>query len=44
MDCHTVDAKVVEQTLWKNLALGVSKVESDGLQNQGVIVQYTNES
>ena len=26
VDCHTLDAKVVEQTLWKNLALGVSKV------------------
>ncbi|MCM3255911.1 MULTISPECIES: hypothetical protein [Priestia] len=31
VDCHTVDAKVVEQTLWKNLALGVSKVKSDDL-------------
>lgn len=31
VDCHTVDAGVVEQTLWKNLALGVSKVRSDGL-------------
>ncbi|MGC9933431.1 hypothetical protein [Priestia aryabhattai] len=31
VDCHTVDAEVVEQTLWKNLALGVSKVRSDGL-------------
>ncbi|MFB8426919.1 hypothetical protein ACFC4S_33730 [Priestia megaterium] len=31
VDCHTVDAKVVEQTLWKNLALGVSRVKSDDL-------------
>ena len=31
VNCHNVDAKVVEQTLWENLALGVSKVKSDGL-------------
>ncbi len=31
VDCHTLDAEVVEQTLWKNLALGVSKVKPDGL-------------
>ncbi|MBU3573160.1 hypothetical protein ABEY63_04865 [Priestia aryabhattai] len=31
VDCRTVDAEVVEQTLWKNLALGVSKVRPDGL-------------
>ncbi|MGE1197560.1 hypothetical protein ACQJ18_22965 [Priestia megaterium] len=31
VDCHTVDAKVVEQTLWKKLALGVSRVKSDDL-------------
>jgi len=31
VDCHRLDAEVVEQTLWKNLALGVSKVKPDGL-------------
>lgn len=31
VDCRTVDAGVVEQILWKNLALGVSKVRSDSL-------------
>ncbi|MCM3153682.1 hypothetical protein [Priestia megaterium] len=31
VDCNAVDAGVVEQTLWKNLALGVSQVRSDGL-------------
>ncbi|UYT87101.1 hypothetical protein [Priestia megaterium] len=30
VDCNAVDAGVVEQTLWKNLALGVSQVRSDG--------------
>ncbi|WP_374988334.1 hypothetical protein Q5794_19415 [Priestia megaterium] len=29
VDCHAADAEAVEQTLWKNLALGVSKVGSD---------------
>ncbi|MCM3769057.1 hypothetical protein M3225_00990 [Priestia aryabhattai] len=31
VDCHAVDAEVVENILWNNLALGVSKVRSDGL-------------
>ena len=31
VDCHTIDAEVVEHILWKNLALGVSKVRPDGL-------------
>jgi hypothetical protein len=31
VDCNAMDAEVVEQTLWKNLALGVSKVRADRL-------------
>ncbi|MBT2259388.1 hypothetical protein SAMN04487776_11284 [Priestia megaterium] len=31
VDCHTIDAEVVEHILWKNLALGVSKARPDGL-------------
>ncbi|MBU8756811.1 hypothetical protein KM927_25370 [Priestia megaterium] len=31
VDCNAMDAEVVEQTLWKNLALGVSKIRADGL-------------
>ncbi|NEW00508.1 hypothetical protein GYH73_001165 [Bacillus megaterium] len=31
IDCHAMEPEVVEQTLCKNLALGVSKVKSDDL-------------